>query len=68
MGFNSGFKGLNENPLGAIFKLMFETVFQTSAWRLLLLLLLLTAIELSVGGSSPYVNTDKANKNKYMST
>jgi F0F1-type ATP synthase assembly protein I len=52
--------------LGAIFKLMFETVFQTSAWRLLLLLLLLlTAIELSVGGSSPYVNTDKANENKY---
>ena len=32
---------------------------------LLLLLLLLTAIELSLGGSSPYTSTDKTNKNKY---
>jgi len=31
----------------------------------LLLLLLLTAIELSFGGSSPYTSTDKTNKNKY---
>jgi hypothetical protein len=31
---------------------------------LLLLLLLLTAIELSLGGSSPYTSTDKTN-NKY---
>jgi hypothetical protein len=33
---------------------------------LLLLLLLFTAIELSHGGSSPYSNTDEANKNKYI--
>jgi hypothetical protein len=32
---------------------------------LLLLLLLFTAIELSLGGSSPYNSTDKTNKNKY---
>ena len=31
---------------------------------LLLLLLLFTAIELSLGGSSPYSSTDKTNKNK----
>jgi len=31
----------------------------------LLLLLLLTAIELSLGGRSPYTSTDKINKNKY---
>jgi len=31
----------------------------------LILLLLLTAIELSLGGSSPYTSTDKTNKNKY---
>jgi len=31
----------------------------------LLLLLLLTAIELSLGVSSPYTSTDKTNKNKY---
>ena len=31
---------------------------------LLLLLLLLTAIELSLGGSSPYTSTDKTNKKK----
>jgi len=30
-----------------------------------LLLLLFTAIELSLGGSSPYTSTDKTNKNKY---
>jgi len=28
-------------------------------------LLFLTAIELSLGGSSPYTSTDKTNKNKY---
>jgi len=33
--------------------------------QLLLLLLLFTAIELSLGGSSPYTSTDKTNKNKY---
>ena len=32
---------------------------------LLLLLLLLIAIELLLGGSSPYTSTDKTNKNKY---
>jgi len=31
----------------------------------LLLLLLFTAIELSLGGSSPYTSTDKTNKNGY---
>ena len=31
---------------------------------LLVDLLLLSAIELSVGGSSPYTSTDKTNKNK----
>jgi len=31
----------------------------------LLLLLLHTAIELSLGGRSPYTSTDKTNKNKY---
>jgi len=31
---------------------------------LLLLLLLFTATELSLGGSSPYTSTDKTNKNK----
>ena len=55
----------------------------TTAWRvlrlrmeerppLLLLLLLLavvlTAVELSLGGSSPYTTTDKTNKNKYTQT
>ena len=33
-----------------------------------LLLLLLTATELSLGGSSPYTSTDKTNKNKYTQT
>jgi hypothetical protein len=32
---------------------------------LLLLLLLFTAIEFSLGGSSPYTGTEKTNKNKY---
>jgi hypothetical protein len=32
---------------------------------LLLLLLLQIAIELLLGGSSPYTSTDKINKNKY---
>jgi len=30
-----------------------------------LLIYLLTAIEFSLGGSSPYTRTDKTNKNKY---
>jgi len=34
----------------------------------LLLLLSLPAIELSLGGSSPYTSTDKKNKNKYTFT
>jgi hypothetical protein len=34
-------------------------------YLLLLLLLLFTAIELSLGGSSPYTSTDKTNTNKY---
>jgi hypothetical protein len=33
--------------------------------NILLLLLLYTAIQLSLGGSSPYTSTDKANKNIY---
>jgi len=32
---------------------------------LLLLVLLFTAIEFSLGDSSPYTSTDKTNKNKY---
>jgi hypothetical protein len=32
---------------------------------LLLLLLLFTAVDFSLGGSSPYTSTDKTNKNKY---
>jgi len=32
---------------------------------LLLLLLFLTAIEFSLGGSSPYTSTDKTNKTRY---
>ena len=32
---------------------------------LLLLLLLFNAIELSLGGRSPYTSTDNTNKNKY---
>ena len=32
---------------------------------LLLLLLLFTATEFSLGGSSPYTSTDKTNENKY---
>jgi hypothetical protein len=31
------------------------------------LLLLLTTIEFSIGGSSPYTSTDKTNENKYTS-
>jgi hypothetical protein len=38
---------------------------RSSCRILLLLLLLLTAIGLSLGGSSPYTSTDKTNKNKY---
>ena len=30
-----------------------------------MLLMLFSAIEFSLGGSSPYTSTDKANKNKY---
>ena len=33
--------------------------------ELYLLLLLFTAMELSLGGSSPYTSTDKTNKSKY---
>jgi len=33
--------------------------------NLLLLLLLITAIEFSLGGSSSYTSTDKTNKNKH---
>jgi len=33
---------------------------------LLLLLLLFTAIEFSPGGSSPYISTEKTNKNKTL--
>ena len=36
--------------------------------ELFLLVLLLPAIELSLGGSSPYTSTDKTNKNKYTQT
>jgi hypothetical protein len=35
---------------------------------LLLLLLLFTEVEFSLGGSSPYTSTDKTNKNKYTRT
>jgi len=37
---------------------------RTPSCYLLLLLLLLTSIEFSPGGSSPYTSTDKTNKNK----
>jgi len=37
-----------------------------STLYLLLLLLSLTTVELSLGGSSPYTSTDKTNKNKYI--
>ena len=30
-----------------------------------IIILLLTTIELSLGGSSPYTSTDETNKNKY---
>ena len=33
--------------------------------RCIIILILLTATELSLGGSSPYTSTDKTNKNKY---
>jgi hypothetical protein len=36
----------------------------TSKILLLLLLLLFTTVEFSLGGSSSYTSTDKANKNK----
>jgi hypothetical protein len=39
--------------------------FKIQEERVTWLLLLLTAIELSLGGSSPYTSTDKTNKNKY---
>jgi hypothetical protein len=38
---------------------------KTGASITALLLLLLIAIEFSLGGSSPYTSTDEANKNKY---
>jgi len=39
-----------------------------SIWQadLLLLLLLFTAVELSLGGSSSYTSTDKTNNSKYI--
>jgi hypothetical protein len=37
----------------------------TGTGLLLLLLLLFAKIELSLGGSSPHISTDKTNKNKY---
>jgi len=33
---------------------------------MIFLLLLLTVVELSPGGSSPYTSTDKTNENKYI--
>ena len=49
--------------------LVYDSYFETSSNlnALLLLLLLLTA-DLSCGGSSPYTNTDEANKNEYLLT
>jgi hypothetical protein len=38
----------------------------TITFPTLLLLLLLTAIELSLGGSSPYTRTDETNKKTYI--
>jgi len=35
------------------------------SYSLLFLLLLLTAFQFSLGGSSPYTSTDKTNNNKY---
>jgi len=32
---------------------------------IIIILLLLTAIDLSLGGSSPYTSTDKTNRDKY---
>jgi len=55
-------------------------VFSTLAWNagvflwvwiiisIIIITYLLTAIEFSLGGSSPYTSTDKANKNKYTKT
>jgi hypothetical protein len=40
----------------------------TDALHIYLYVLLLTAIELSLGGSSSYNSTDKTNKNKYTYT
>jgi hypothetical protein len=40
----------------------------TESKNLFLLILLLTATELSLGGSSPYTSRDKTNKNKYTQT
>jgi len=31
----------------------------------IIIIIIITAIELSLGGSSPYTSTDKTNKNKY---
>ena len=44
---------------------LLPTVFKSTHNLLLLFLLLLTAVELSLYGSSPYTCTDKSNKNKY---
>jgi hypothetical protein len=32
---------------------------------IIIIIIIITAIELSLGGSSPYSSTDKTNKNKY---
>jgi hypothetical protein len=42
-----------------------DCLFGTLLLLLLLLLLLFTAIDFSLGGSSPYTSTNKTNKNKY---
>jgi hypothetical protein len=31
----------------------------------IIIIIIITAVELSLGGSSPYTSTDKTNKNKY---
>jgi hypothetical protein len=34
----------------------------------IIIIIIITAIEFSLGGSSPYSSTDKTNKNKYTET
>jgi hypothetical protein len=33
--------------------------------RIIIIIIIITATEFSIGGGSPYTNTDKTNKNKY---